>query len=186
MWSHALKSVALTLVAEGKRILAADETVPTLTKRFDTLGIPVGDPGHGHVTDCRLRERQCARVGAVCLALSTAGARTDRRAGSADGRAAHHRALRGGHRACRSTRHRVPVRGPTNFAGDRASQRRQPAREPEALEGQFLLRTGVFRIRRGRHGMGKTRTGRRPSRPFTSGGMYRKVHGPNGGGITKQ
>jgi fructose-bisphosphate aldolase class I len=35
-----LESVAATLVADGKGILAADETVPTLTKRFDTLGIP--------------------------------------------------------------------------------------------------------------------------------------------------
>ena len=32
-------SVAWTLVTEGKGILAADETVPTLTKRFDTLRI---------------------------------------------------------------------------------------------------------------------------------------------------
>jgi fructose-bisphosphate aldolase, class I len=39
MTSDDLESVALTLVAEGKGILAADETVPTLTKRFDTLGI---------------------------------------------------------------------------------------------------------------------------------------------------
>jgi len=38
MTSHALESVAM-LVAEGKGILAADETVPTLTKRFDALGI---------------------------------------------------------------------------------------------------------------------------------------------------
>jgi fructose-bisphosphate aldolase class I len=34
-----LQSVAATLVVDGKGILAADETVPTLTKRFDTLGI---------------------------------------------------------------------------------------------------------------------------------------------------
>ena len=34
-----LESVALTLVADGKGILAADETVHTLTERFDTLGI---------------------------------------------------------------------------------------------------------------------------------------------------
>ena len=34
-----LQSAALTLVADGKGILAADETTPTLTKRFDTLGI---------------------------------------------------------------------------------------------------------------------------------------------------
>jgi fructose-bisphosphate aldolase class I len=39
MTSHDLQGVALALVAEGKGILAADETTPTLTKRFDTLGI---------------------------------------------------------------------------------------------------------------------------------------------------
>src|SRR5262249_60292806 len=39
MTSHNLERVALTLVAEGKGILAADETNPTLTRRFDTLGI---------------------------------------------------------------------------------------------------------------------------------------------------
>src|SRR5262249_25064161 len=39
MKGHDLESVALTLVAEGKGILAADETTPTLTRRFDTLGI---------------------------------------------------------------------------------------------------------------------------------------------------
>jgi fructose-bisphosphate aldolase class I len=38
--SDNLESVAATLVADGKGILAADETVPTLTRRFDTLGIP--------------------------------------------------------------------------------------------------------------------------------------------------
>jgi fructose-bisphosphate aldolase class I len=36
---HDLEGVALTLVADGKGILAADETPNTLTKRFDTLGI---------------------------------------------------------------------------------------------------------------------------------------------------
>jgi hypothetical protein len=39
MTSRDLEAVAQTLVAEGKGILAADETVPTLTRRFDTLGI---------------------------------------------------------------------------------------------------------------------------------------------------
>jgi fructose-bisphosphate aldolase class I len=39
MTSRDLGSVAQTLVTEGKGILAADETSPTLTKRFDTLGI---------------------------------------------------------------------------------------------------------------------------------------------------
>jgi len=37
--SHDLQSVALTLVATGKGILAAYETIPTLTRRFDALGI---------------------------------------------------------------------------------------------------------------------------------------------------
>jgi fructose-bisphosphate aldolase, class I len=37
--SHVLESVALMLLADGKGILAADETIPTLTKRFDTLEI---------------------------------------------------------------------------------------------------------------------------------------------------
>jgi fructose-bisphosphate aldolase class I len=39
MMTDELESVALTLVADGKGILAADETVGTLTKRFDTLDI---------------------------------------------------------------------------------------------------------------------------------------------------
>jgi fructose-bisphosphate aldolase class 1 len=39
MMTHDLEKVALTLVADGKGILAADETVHTLTQRFDTLGI---------------------------------------------------------------------------------------------------------------------------------------------------
>jgi fructose-bisphosphate aldolase, class I len=39
MMIHGLESVALTLLADGKGILAADETVHTLTRRFDTLGI---------------------------------------------------------------------------------------------------------------------------------------------------
>jgi fructose-bisphosphate aldolase, class I len=39
MTSQDLESVAAMLVVNGKGILAADETVPTLTKRFDTLGI---------------------------------------------------------------------------------------------------------------------------------------------------
>jgi fructose-bisphosphate aldolase, class I len=35
-----LQDIARALVAEGKGILAADETVRTLTRRFDALGIP--------------------------------------------------------------------------------------------------------------------------------------------------
>ena len=37
--NYTLESIAATLVAEGKGILAADETPATLTKRFETLGI---------------------------------------------------------------------------------------------------------------------------------------------------
>ena len=37
--THDLEAVALTLVADGKGLLAADETPHTLTHRFDTLGI---------------------------------------------------------------------------------------------------------------------------------------------------
>jgi fructose-bisphosphate aldolase, class I len=39
MANYDLESVARTLVADGKGILAADETIPTLTRRFETLGI---------------------------------------------------------------------------------------------------------------------------------------------------
>jgi fructose-bisphosphate aldolase, class I len=38
--SQDLASVAATLVSDGKGILAADESVATLTRRFDPLGIP--------------------------------------------------------------------------------------------------------------------------------------------------
>jgi XFP C-terminal domain/Fructose-bisphosphate aldolase class-I len=37
---HDIEPTARALVADGKGILVADETVPTLTKRFDALGIP--------------------------------------------------------------------------------------------------------------------------------------------------
>lgn len=40
MTSRDLESVARALDAEGKGIVAADETIPTLTRRFDALGIP--------------------------------------------------------------------------------------------------------------------------------------------------
>jgi fructose-bisphosphate aldolase class I len=37
--NHDLENITAVLVASGKGILAADETVPTLTKRFDSLGM---------------------------------------------------------------------------------------------------------------------------------------------------
>ena len=39
MMNHDLGSIAVALVENGKGILAADETVRTLTKRFDALEI---------------------------------------------------------------------------------------------------------------------------------------------------
>jgi fructose-bisphosphate aldolase class 1 len=41
MTSRDLETIALALVADGKWILAADETVPTLPRRFATLGTRV-------------------------------------------------------------------------------------------------------------------------------------------------
>ena len=43
-----------TLVADGKGILAADETVPTLTKRFDTLGIQSTEQSRRTTGKCSL------------------------------------------------------------------------------------------------------------------------------------
>ena len=40
MTKHNLEETARALVATGKGILAADESVSTITKRFDTLRIP--------------------------------------------------------------------------------------------------------------------------------------------------
>ena len=37
--THHLERTAAALLAHGRGILAADETVPTLTKRFNQLGI---------------------------------------------------------------------------------------------------------------------------------------------------
>jgi fructose-bisphosphate aldolase class 1 len=42
--SQDLESIAATLVADGKGILAADESVATLTRRFEKLGIPSTEP----------------------------------------------------------------------------------------------------------------------------------------------
>jgi fructose-bisphosphate aldolase class I len=39
MTSRDPERIALALVAQGKGILAADETIPTLTKRFNVIGI---------------------------------------------------------------------------------------------------------------------------------------------------
>jgi fructose-bisphosphate aldolase class I len=45
--THDLQGIAATLVTDGKGILAADETVSTLTKRFDALGIKSTEQNRG-------------------------------------------------------------------------------------------------------------------------------------------
>ena len=76
-----LEGIALALIAGGKGILAADETVPALTRRFDALGIKATEQSRRPV------RRYVAR----------ARARTYRRTRGSDGRLAHDRALRAGH-----------------------------------------------------------------------------------------
>ena len=60
MTSYDLGRIALALVANGKGILAADETVPTLTKRFDTLRIQSTAQGR-----CAYREMLFTSPGAA-------------------------------------------------------------------------------------------------------------------------
>src|SRR5262249_26233245 len=60
MTNYGLENVAPSLVAEGKGILAADETVPTLTKRFDTLGIKSSEQSR-----CTYREMLFTSPGAA-------------------------------------------------------------------------------------------------------------------------
>src|SRR2546423_14326801 len=40
MNTHELQGTALALVAPGRGILAADESTPTITKRFENIGLP--------------------------------------------------------------------------------------------------------------------------------------------------
>ena len=236
MTSLDLESVAQTLVAEGKGILAADETSPTLTRRFDTLGIrsteqsrrtyremlftspgaaefisgvimydetihqksasgaPLAEvltvagilPGikvdtgakplagfpdetvtegldglrdrlrayrgmgplremagghscHGHFAKFRLRALKRACAGAIRFPLSRTEARTDRRAGGTDGRVAHNRALRGGHRngspRCFPCPLRARYRARRNAAQTEHGSRRQGVRPPSLRGG---------------------------------------------------
>jgi fructose-bisphosphate aldolase, class I len=60
MTNYGLENVAPSLVADGKGILAADETVPTLTKRFDTLGIKSNEQSR-----CNYREMLFTSPGAA-------------------------------------------------------------------------------------------------------------------------
>jgi hypothetical protein len=60
--SHDLKSVAATLVGDWEGNLAADETVPTLTKRFDTPGIQSTEQSSVFRSQVRGRRRPARRV----------------------------------------------------------------------------------------------------------------------------
>ena len=75
---------------------------------------------HGRSPDFRLRQRQCLRAGAVCFPLSRARVRPDRGAGSADGRTAHDRALRGSHRYGPSHGVSRSLRAARRISGDTA------------------------------------------------------------------
>ena len=51
MTNYDLESVARTLVSDGKGILAAgNETIPTLTRRFDTVGNQVDRAKPAHLS----------------------------------------------------------------------------------------------------------------------------------------
>ena len=97
-----------------------------------------GHPCHGRSAELRLRERKCACAGAVRCPLSRAGARADRRAGSADGRIAHDRALRGSHRDRPPRGVPRPLRAGCRARGDAAQaqhgHRRQGVRPPASVE----------------------------------------------------
>jgi fructose-bisphosphate aldolase, class I len=58
--SQDLESIAVTLVADGKGILAADESVATATRRFDTVGI-----GSTEQSRCAYREMLFTTPGAA-------------------------------------------------------------------------------------------------------------------------
>ena len=66
MTSPDLERIALGLVADGKGILAADETVPTLTRRFDALRIKS--------TEQSRRDYREMLFAAPCTAESISGA----------------------------------------------------------------------------------------------------------------
>ena len=70
--TNELESVALTLVADGQGILAADETVHTLTQRFDTLRIQSTEKSRCPTVRCFFTARRCRvhqrqRLGKLCI-----------------------------------------------------------------------------------------------------------------------
>ncbi len=60
--SEDLESIAATLVADGKGILAADESVATLTRRFDKLGIPSTEQSRRALPRDAVHHERCGRV----------------------------------------------------------------------------------------------------------------------------
>ena len=59
MGRQELEQTARELIAEGKGILAADETVPTLTKRFDALKIASTEDSRRTYREMFLRRCSC-------------------------------------------------------------------------------------------------------------------------------
>jgi fructose-bisphosphate aldolase class 1 len=57
MMNHDTENTARTLVADGKGILAADETPGTLTRRFDSLGIGFTEQAGARIGKCSSRRR---------------------------------------------------------------------------------------------------------------------------------
>ena len=58
MAQQELEQTARQLIAEGKGILAADETVSTITKRFDALKLPPARTAVAPIAKCCLRRRE--------------------------------------------------------------------------------------------------------------------------------
>ena len=65
MGRQELEQTARALVALRKGILAADETVPTLTKRFDALKIASTENSRRTIAKCSLPRRMSLRSSAV-------------------------------------------------------------------------------------------------------------------------
>jgi hypothetical protein len=60
--NHHLQEIARILVGKAKGILAADETVPTLTHRFDALGNPFHRTKPAHVSGNAIHRARRGRV----------------------------------------------------------------------------------------------------------------------------
>ena len=156
MASQDLERVALTLVADRKGILAADETVPTLTRRFDTLGIKSTEqsrrtyremlftsPGAAEFISGAIMYdetiRQKSSRGTAAHGGACGPGRSSRDGGGRNGDTA----LLVSARARRCSWYRLSVWRSKRTSRNNSSECNQPAARSEALENQFLLRPGA-------------------------------------------